>query len=324
MTLREEQASHAKAADPDLKFRLMFERSADAILLLDTRTNHFVEYNQAALEMLRCSREELSALHPSELSPLRQPDGQESFKKANAMIANSIREGSHRFDWIHRSPHRDDFPVEVLLTPIPLGDSPTIVVVWRDMTDRRRSEEALRQAQRLESLAVLAGGIAHDFNNLLTAVYGHLHAARAGLTNTTVSSHLDSIEQAVSKAAELTRQMLAYGGKGTVAVEPIDLGTLARDMIGLIGVAIPKHIRVELHTARDVASIEADRAQMQQILMNLITNAAEAIGTAEGSIDVTISSAVLDDEAARCDFPSGRTFVPARTWCSRSPTPASG
>lgn len=294
--------SDGSAGGGEAKFRLMFERSADAILLLDTRTNMFVEYNQAALDMLRCSREELSALHPSRLSPATQPDGQASFEKANEMIATAIREGSHRFEWIHCSPHRADFPVEVLLTPLPLGDAPTIVVVWRDITERRRSEETVRQAQRLESLAVLAGGIAHDFNNLLTATFGHLHVARQLTTDERVAGHLDSIEQAVAKAADLTRQLLAYGGKGQFAVEPVDLGALVHDMTELLRVSIPKSVSIACEVAPGAVAVEADRAQMQQLIMNLITNAGEAIGDAEGSVSVRVAPVELDEATARHDF----------------------
>lgn len=291
-----------RAKEEDAKFRLMFERSADAILLLDTGANLFVEYNQATLDMLRCTRAELSALHPSKLSPPRQPDGRESFEKANEMIETAIREGSHRFEWIHCSPHRDDFPVEVLLTPLPLGGMSTVVVTWRDITDRRRSEEALRQAQRLESLAVLAGGIAHDFNNLLTAMFGHLRVAHQLTGDPRVHSHLDSVEQAVSKAADLTRQLLVYGGTATFAVAPIDLGVLVAEMTELLRVSISKQVRVACEVAQQLPAIEADRAQLQQVVMNLITNAGEAIGDAEGAVSIRVAPVQLDAARVKRDF----------------------
>ncbi|MBI1944968.1 MAG: response regulator [Deltaproteobacteria bacterium] len=298
----------------DARFRLMFERSADAILLLDTEANLFVEYNQAALDMLRCSREELSALHPSVLSPSTQPDGASSFTKANEMIATAMRNGSHRFEWIHRSPHREDFPVEVLLTPLPLGDVPIIVVVWRDITERLRSEEALRQAQRLESLAVLAGGIAHDFNNLLAAMTGHLQAVRDLAKDAVVVEHVTQVEHAVGRAASLTRQLLAYGGHGTVAKEPVDLGELVREIVDLLRISLPPGVQVACTLGDGLALVEADRGQLQQVIMNLVTNAGEAMGTSDGSITVRVVGRSLSEDDVQRDF-LGQGLRPGSVVC---------
>ena len=293
-------------SEQDARFRLMFERSADAILLLDTEANLFVEYNQAALDMLRCTREELSALHPSALSPPMQPDGVSSFTKANDMIATAMKHGSHRFEWIHRSPHRDDFPVEVLLTSLPLGAAPIVVVVWRDITERKRSEEALRQAQRLESLAVLAGGIAHDFNNLLAAMSGHLHAVREAAHGAAdcaaVVDHATQVEHAIGRAASLTRQLLAYGGHGTVAKELVDLSALVRELVDLLRISLPTGVQVTCVLEDQLATVEADPAQVQQVIMNLVTNAGEAMAGQGGSLTVRVYTATLSDDDVQRDY----------------------
>ncbi len=291
----------------DAHFRLMFERSGDAILLIDTVTNQFVDYNQAALDMLRCSREELSALHPSELSPPVQEDRRDSFEKANAMIALAMANGSHRFEWVHRSPHRDDFPVEVLLTPLPTGGPPVIVAVWRDITERRRSEEALRQSQRLEAVGVLAGGIAHDFNNLLAAIGGHVDLAKLNLAEPALANqHLDLASAAVYKAASLTHHLLAYSGRGTSFVEVLDLRDLVRDMLDLLTVSVPKRATLTCDLPDRPAIIEIDRAQGHQLLLNLVTNAAEAIGDASGVLTVRVGLASLDAEEVARDFAGQR------------------
>ncbi|MBI2394298.1 MAG: response regulator [Deltaproteobacteria bacterium] len=285
----------------DVTFRLMFERSADAILLIDAASNQFVDYNQATLDMLCCSREELSSLHPSALSPPTQPDGRESFEKANEMIAIAVREGSHRFEWIHRSPHRPDFPVEVLLTPLLHGDRQLIVTVWRDITERKRSERALLEAQKMESIALLAGGVAHDFNNLLTAALGHLHLSREGAPPASLA-HIGLVEHALSRAADLTRQLLAYSGRGRFVVEPLDLGAVADEMTSLLRGSVPASVELvcEIGEAR---SIEADRAQVQQVLLNLITNAVESIGDAHGRVTVRVSGGRLSEPDIRRDYP---------------------
>ena len=101
------------------RFRLMFERTADAQLLMDQQTRQFIDCNQAALNMMRCKdKREILGQRPAQLSPPLQPDGQASAEKAEELFAIALRDGSHRFEWIHRSAHRKDFPVEVLLTAI--------------------------------------------------------------------------------------------------------------------------------------------------------------------------------------------------------------
>jgi len=293
------------AIDSDGRFRAMFERSGDAIVVFESVKNVIVDYNHAALEMLRCTRDELSAMHPSQLSPPTQPDGRASYEKSVEYIERAIREGSHRFEWIHRSPNRDDFPAEVLLTTLPIADDAWLIVaVMRDITDRKRADEALRQAQRLESVGMLAGGVAHDFNNLLTAVLGHLEMARTHLEERhPASPHLDTMEQAVLAAADLTRQLLAYGGRGQFLIEPIDLARLVRDMADLLRVSMSRQVALACELPHHGPVVDVDRSQMRQVVLNLVTNAAEAIGEADGAITLQVGRAHLDADAVRTGFP---------------------
>ena len=129
-------------------FRLLFEQTADALLLLDVKSNQFVDCNAAAIRMLGYpAKAGMLPLHPAILSPARQPDGRASREKADEMIATARQHGSHRFEWIHCSPHRPDFPVEVLLTPIQMDGKRVILTTWRDSTDRKQAGEALRQSE---------------------------------------------------------------------------------------------------------------------------------------------------------------------------------
>ena len=140
-------------------FQLLFERSADAILLLDTQKTVFVDCNATAVHMMRCeSKAQLLAVHPAQLSPERQPDGRSSFEKTAEMIAVAVEKGSHRFEWIARRFDGEEFPVEVVLTPIQYGERPLITAVCRDITTRKHAEAALSEQRQL--LCSIADNIA--------------------------------------------------------------------------------------------------------------------------------------------------------------------
>ncbi len=165
---------------------------------------------------------------------------------------------------------------------VPIGMEDGQIAKWfgtsTDMEDQKRTELAMFQKQKLESLGILAGGIAHDFNNLLTGML-----AGAGLVADTLSpSHslqpiLGNIIFASESAAHLTRQMLAYAGKSRFLIERIDMGALVRSTCGLISGSIPNHVHLTLELPHDLPPVEGDSGQMQQVAMNLILNAAEAI-----------------------------------------------
>lgn len=130
--LTERLATEAQVQAVENRFRMLFERYADALLLLDTRTGRFLDFNQAALDMLRCTREELIHLGPLGISPDTQPDGQSSAEKGREMTRIALHTGSHRFVWVHQTPHRAAFRVDVLLTVIERGESPLLFVTYRE------------------------------------------------------------------------------------------------------------------------------------------------------------------------------------------------
>jgi PAS domain S-box-containing protein len=162
----------------------------------------------------------------------------------------------------------------------------------------RRLEEKMRHAQKLESLGVLAGGIAHDFNNLLTAVLGYTELAlRQTPADSPLQELLGQVRTAALQAAELCNQMLAYSGQGRFVVEPVDLSKLLRDMGNLLSVSISKKAHVEfdlaVDLADDLARVQGDPAQLRQIVMNLMTNASDALEDKPGTITVRTGAAQL-------------------------------
>ncbi|HEC36159.1 MAG TPA: PAS domain S-box protein, partial [Anaerolineae bacterium] len=142
----EPKQSEEAPRESEAKFRLLFERSPNAMLLLDGDV--FIDCNQAAVEMMRCSgKEQLLALHPYDISPERQPDGRLSVERARELIDMAHQEGSLRFEWVHRRMDGQDFPAEVLLTAIPLHGRQILHVSLGDITERKRAEKELRERE---------------------------------------------------------------------------------------------------------------------------------------------------------------------------------
>src|SRR5664279_6144173 len=159
------------------------------------------------------------------------------------------------------------------------------VAIRADITQRKEAEDALRQSQRLESLGILSGGIAHDFNNLLTIIMGNANLAASHLPlESPAQSYLNQVESATLRAADLTRQLLTYAGKGRMQVVEVNLNLLVMEMTQLLTVSISKKAVIRYDLAPDLPGILADPSQMQQLFMNLVTNASEAVGEAGGLI----------------------------------------
>ncbi|MDP6637266.1 MAG: response regulator [Phycisphaerae bacterium] len=176
-----------------------------------------------------------------------------------------------------------------------------------DITDRKRAEaerlsleRQVQHAQKLESLGVLAGGIAHDFNNLLMAILGNADLAMDELARHAPGrDNLKEIEKAAKRAAELSKQMLAYSGKGKFVVETIDLNEFVEEMAHLLEVSISKKVILKYNFADNLPVFGGDAAQIRQIIMNLITNASEAIGDKSGVI--ALSTGATDCDRAYLD-----------------------
>lgn len=183
-------------------------------------------------------------------------------------------------------------------------DEPERVVgTVRDVTDELRAEEdriqlesQMQQAQKLESLGILAGGIAHDFNNLLVGILGNASLALLDLSADSPTRHsVAEIEQAAQRAAELTRQLLAYAGKGRFVVEPVDCSQVVREMTALLRTAVSRNAQVNLSLAESLPAVEADITQLRQVVMNLITNASDALPESGGMIFIHTGRQELDE-----------------------------
>lgn len=167
---------------------------------------------------------------------------------------------------------------------------PILMGIARDVTEKRRIEEALQQTQKLDSLGMMAGGIAHDFNNLLVGMLAQTSLAERLLPDDSPAHKpIQKAVQAAESAADLTRQLLAYSGRGNFEIRPLNVNQLIQQNLHIFEVAIPKHIAIVADFHESLPLIKGDKGQIQQIIMNLILNAAQAMGDQPGKITITTS-----------------------------------
>jgi len=170
--------------------------------------------------------------------------------------------------------------------------------------EQHRLEVQVQQAQKLESLGVLAGGIAHDFNNLLTAILGNLNLAKDGAEGQPgVVRFLEKAERVAMRATDLTRQLLAYSGRGRAVIRPVDLNQLVQEISQILEIGHSKKIQLTIQASGSLPLIYGDAAQLQQVVLNLVTNAAEAIGDRDGAIALRTFTQPLSAENLKLDFP---------------------
>jgi len=186
----------------------------------------------------------------------------------------------------------------------------------RDITERKEFHPQFQQTARLESLGILAGGIAHDFNNLLAGILGNAGLALSDAPpDGTYHRALKDVIHASQRAADLTRQMLAYAGKGQIKAVPLDLSNLVREISKLVHSSIPKVVSLRLDLAEDLPLVEGDPGQMQQVVMNLVINGAEAVpegrkGTVRVSTSLEqLSADYLHREMRSADLEPGKYVV---------------
>ncbi len=162
------------------------------------------------------------------------------------------------------------------------------VVIVRNITEEEKFQRSLLQTQKLESMGVLAGGIAHDFNNLMMAILGNADLALTEISpHSSIEEYLNNIIEGAKNASEVSRQMLAYSGKGSFKTESIDLTDLIQSMVSLIKVSISNKADLTLDLHENLPKIYGDASQIRQIIMNLLTNASEALENKPGVVRIS-------------------------------------
>jgi len=269
------------------------EQSMEEVIIADTDGN--IQYVNPAFERITGFR--LSEAIGRKLSHILQIENSSDLYQH---ILGTIRKGSV---WsgriVSRARDGDEYVTYGVISPLFDTDGNIInyVSVMRDITSEEKMERQVQQVQKLESLGVLAGGIAHDFNNLLVGILGNAELALDDIPeDSEAGKSIKDLIRISRKASDLVQQMLAYSGKGKFVVEAVDLASVVKDMVELLDVAIAKNVTLKLNVDKNVPAVEIDTTQIRQVLMNLVINASEAIGAANGTVTVAINKVEVADK----------------------------
>ncbi|HIJ88359.1 MAG TPA: PAS domain S-box protein [Desulfuromonadales bacterium] len=302
--ISERKLAEEKLAESENHLRTILDNEPECIKILDEE-GLLMQMNPAGLTMIEADSLEQVAGHPV-TGVIASEYHEEYMRLHRDVIAGATLQMEYEIVGLKGGRRW----VETHAVPIQEHGRVVHLAVTRDIHGRKRAEreriELLQQfhhAQKLESLGVIAGGIAHDFNNILTVILGHCYMARnntySGEENTSV---FRKIETAASRAADLCRQMLTYAGKSPMVRIRINLWLLTDEVIKMLQAAITKNVAIELDLNQRIPKISGDPVQIQQIVMNLIINAAEAIGDAHGTIRVALTMIEYEADTVATDF----------------------
>ena len=305
---REEAEAEVRRLNESLQNRLtelqtLLDLLPVGIAISQGAHTHELRTNQAFARFMGIATQQKASLSAP---PVEVPSSQNIFQdnrelsRAELPLRRAQAENRPVLDVELRIVHEGGPEFQVLASAVPLqdqkGNARGAVTTLQDITAQKRSaqellevERRLQEAQRLESLGVLAGGIAHDFNNLLTGILGNISLVRLDLPppgHANVRASLDNLEQAAFRAADLCKQMLAYAGKGRFVIESLNLSRLVKEAVDLLEVSLQRKATFKLDLSDGLLAFSGDATQIRQILVSLVLNSAEALDGRGGVIAV--------------------------------------
>ncbi|OYV98413.1 MAG: hypothetical protein B7Z62_03925 [Deltaproteobacteria bacterium 37-65-8] len=282
-------------------YKELFENNPNPMFVYDRDTLRFLAVNDVSVSHYGYSREEFLGMTMEQIRP---PEDIPAMRKSVGDVPGTIRKVG---TWRHLKKSGEIIAAEITTHDLEFGGRPARLVLATDVTERKRAEaerdileKQLAQAQRMESIGRLAGGVAHDFNNLLVVILGHaeLLLNRPAAADPAVGDSLREIRKAGERAANLTRQLLAFGRKQVLTIKTIDLNRVIAEFGGMLSRLIRESIAVSTHLATDLGPVKADPFQIEQILLNLCINARDAMPDG-GRLTIETANVSLDEEYAK-------------------------
>lgn len=291
LTAKVVDRAEAARIDSLARERAVLETALDGVVTIDSM-GLILDANVAIEEMFGLARQELIG---RDLAACVMPERLHEAHRAGLARATADPESFRNLRLETTGRHSDgrEFPVEVSIGRPAQSGPVTFIGNIRDISERRKLEDELRQAQKLEAVGQLAGGIAHDFNNLLTVITGYGSIAREMIGDAPGAAELALVHESTERATELVRHLLAFSRQQVLAPVTLELEEVASSLMPVIVPLIGEDIKVELLTEDGSTSVFADRSQIEQVMINLAVNARDAMPTG-GKLTFEIRSFELD------------------------------
>jgi PAS domain S-box-containing protein len=275
------------------KFKAMFEQAAVGVAQIEVNTGRFIQINQHFCDIMGRTREEMELFAISELVAPNELGFH--LEKMGQLRSGESRESTREGQFLRK----DGSAIWVNMTISAMwrkGEPADFVIaVAQDVSDRKRLEDQLRQSQKMDAIGTLAGGVAHDFNNILSIIKGYVQLAEIDMRDDAgISEHLRAVRVATDRATDLVRQILTFSRQQPFERRPTALAPIVAETLKLLRASIPSTVEFKTEFATNVPMVLADSTQIHQIVMNLGTNAWQAMKDQTGRLEVKLDRCVVD------------------------------
>jgi len=304
--IEERKRAVEKSRESEERFRTVFDSATDGIYIADAETRTTLMCNRMFCTMTGYGMDEIRRLGVADFyPPYERPRILELFEtqlRGENTQANDIpvlrKDGTVMY-------------ADIAASPMVLGARKYLVSIFRDITEHKLIQERLQQSQKMEAVGTLAGGVAHDFNNILAIISGNTELAKAQTRDDTpIRANLDKIYSACVRAKEMVRQILAFSRHTEMEKKQVRMTDVVRESVAMLRSTIPSFVEIRTDFSCQSDTVLADATQLHQVVVNLCTNAAHAMRTTGGTIDIDVSSFEIEEkDVCRYNNMSVGTYV---------------